>query len=281
MTSFQETVEAFREATSGRASDVPLARSALIVAQSEDPAVEPEQYERELQEIARTLEARIHPSDDPRIQLEAAGTLLFGELGFHGNRARYSEIENLLLHEVIARRTGIPVTLAIIYIEVCQRAGLNVRGVGLPGHVVARLDTDDAEPFFIDVFHGGRLLTSEDCRQVVREIYGRRTHFRDYYLEPITPRQMLQRLLHNLKARALQDGDEDRAGRAIDLLLALFPWELDELRDRGMLRERLGDYPAALDDLQQYVRYRAGARDIETVSEAVRSLRRHIGVDRG
>src|SRR5690606_1313241 len=111
--------------------------AALLVAQSESPALDPDRYERELQEIARTLEARIHPSDDPRIQLETAATLLFGELGFHGNRARYSEIENLLLHEVIARRTGIPVTLAIIYIEVCQRAGLNVRGVGLPGHVVA------------------------------------------------------------------------------------------------------------------------------------------------
>ena len=86
---------------------------------------------------------------------------------------------------------------------------------------------------------------------------------------------MIQRLLHNLKAGALQQGDEDRAARAIDFLLALYPWDLDEIRDRGMLRERLGELRSALTDLEQYVRYRPGARDIQTVAEAVRSLRRH------
>jgi regulator of sirC expression with transglutaminase-like and TPR domain len=129
----------------------------------------------------------------------------------------------------------------------------------------------------VDPFHRGRELSEEECRQLVRSVFGRRTPFREHFLEPVTSRQLIQRLLHNLKAGYLQRADEDRAGRVIDLLLAMFPWDLDEVRDRGMLRERIGDYPAALEDLEQYVRYRAGARDIQTVSESVRSLRRQTG----
>src|SRR5690606_37803037 len=98
--------------------------------------------------------------------------------------------------------------------------------------------------------------------------------FKDYHLTSLQPRQMLQRLLHNLKAGYLQRGEEERAGHVIDLLLVLFPWDLDEIRDRGMLRERLGDAAAALDDLEQYVHYRPGARDTQMVSETVKSLRR-------
>ena len=123
---------------------------------------------------------------------------------------------------------------------------------------------------------GGRLLSADDCRQLVRETYGRRMTFHDHYLSAVTPRQLLQRLLHTLKAHALQQADEERAGRAIELLLAMYPWDLDQLRDRGMLNERLGDYRSALADLEQYVRFRTGARDIDTVSQAVRSLRQHV-----
>ena len=136
--------------------------------------------------------------------------------------------------------------------------------------------TGRSEPAYIDVARAGRLLSADDCRQLVREMYGRRMAFHDHYLSAVTPRQLLQRLLHNLKGRALQQGDEERAGRAIELLMAMYPWDLDQVRDRGMLNERLGDYRSALADLEQYVRFRGGARDIETVSQAVRSLRRHV-----
>ena len=93
-------------------------------------------------------------------------------------------------------------------------------------------------------------------------------------------RSVIQRLLHNLKSGYLQRGDEDRAARTIELLLAMFPWDLDEVRDRGMLRERIGAYEDALHDLEHYVQYRIGARDIQTVTEAVRSLRRQTGYER-
>jgi regulator of sirC expression with transglutaminase-like and TPR domain len=278
---FVETLERFRSAVSGPADEVPLGRGALLVAQAQYPGLDIDGYERRLQQLAEVLAPRLDGASDAPARVKVANDLLFSELGFYGNDEQYDDVRNLFLNDVIERRTGIPITLAIVYIEVCQRAGLDVRGVGLPGHVVARIEEPEGESLYIDVFRGGLLLSAGDCRRLVRDTHGPRTEFRDHFLSAVTTRQLLQRLLHNLKARALQSGDEERAARAIDLLLAMYPWDLDDLRDRGMLRERLGDYPAALDDLERYVHYRAGAPDIETVSEAMRSLRRHVRPDRG
>ncbi len=284
MSAFDATLDRFGEAVSGPATEVPLARPALLIAQAEHPGIDIDAYEQRLDDMATALRERLDRRDDGVAPAETVNSWLFTELGFRGNELDYDDRRNLLLDEVLDRRIGIPVTLAIVYVEVCQRAGIDARGVGLPGHVVVRVDGEGGEggdPSFVDVFRGGRRLSEDDCRALVREVYGRRTPFRDSYLCAVTSRQLLQRLLHNQKARALQAGDEDRAGRAIELLLALFPWDLDELRDRGMLRERLGDYPAALSDLEHYVRHRADARDIQTVTEAVRSLRRQVAADAG
>ena len=281
MNEFPETLERFRSAVGGPAGEVPLGRGALLVAQAEYPALDIDGDERRLQQLAEALAPRLGGASDAPARVRVANDLLFSELGFCGNDEQYDDVRNLFLNDVLERRTGIPVTLAIVYIEVCQRAGLDVRGVGLPSHVVTRLEAPAGEPLYIDVFRGGRLLSASDCRRLVRETYGRRIEFGDHFLSAVTARQLLQRLLHNLKVRALQSGDEERAARAIDMLLAMYPWDLDELRDRGVLRERMGDYRAALGDLERYVHYRVGAPDIEKVSEALRSLRRHVGAGRG
>ena len=293
MTPFADVLERFRAAVAGPADAVPLARAALLIAQAERPGLDLDPYSEQLAEWSAALEARVHPAAEPSAQLEAANQLLFGELGFHGNEDDYADPRNLLLDHVIERRTGIPVTLAIVYVEVCRRAGLDVRGVGLPGHVIVRhgespgardpaadhgaTTSHEATPY-IDVFRGGTLLSVADCERIVRSIYGGRTPFEMHNLDAVTPRQLLRRLLHNLKAGALRRGDEGQAGRAIELLLALAPWDLEEIRDRGRLRERLGDYATALPDLETYLRHRPAARDAQTIAESVRSLRRHTGV---
>ena len=307
MTPFEQTLASFREAVAGPPHEVALTRAALLIGQAEQPGLDIDRYERALADISTTLRERLKAeSGEPGTAgtgtrtdtrratgpVHALNTLLFEELGFAGDQAHYTDPHNLLLHEVIDRRAGIPVTLAIIHVAVGHAAGVDLRIVGLPGHVVTSLPAPappaappadgpgTASPAcFFDPFRRGAELTAEDCRRMVRSIYGRRSRFRDHFLEPITPRQTLQRVLHNLKAGALRDGDEERASRTIELLLTMFPWDLDEIRDRGMLRERLGQYPAALTDLQHYVRHRAGARDINTVAETVRTLRRHTGAD--
>ncbi len=287
---FDRILDEFRRVTSGPADEVPLARAALVAAQSEYPDLDVDAFERRIQDIAETLEQQLARGDvrsHPRRTVMTVNQLLFRELGFRGNVDHYDDPRNLYLNEVLSERQGIPVTLAIIYAEVCQRVGLDVQPVGLPGHVICRYrpDTEDADDagasdendLLLDVFSGGRLLTRDDCQTLVRNIFGSRITFKDHHLTSLQPRQVLQRLLHNLKAGYLQRGEEERAGRVIELLLVLFPWDLDEIRDRGMLRERLGENESALDDLERYVQYRPGARDIQVVRETVRSLRRHTG----
>ena len=282
MTTFEETLALFREAVSGPAEEVPLARAALVIAQSEYPDLDIDAYERRLQDMADTLAHQLGRDPErqtPHFVVRGINRYLYRELGFLGNSELYDDPKNLYLNEVLSERLGIPVTLAILYAEVCQRVGLDVRPVGLPGHVICRYTpagvTDEADAILIDVFNFGRLLTARDCQVLLRNIFGARVPFKEHYLASLSPRQVIQRLLHNLKAGYLQRGDEDRAARVIDLLITMFPWDLDEIRDRGMLRERLGEVDSALRDLEEYVRFRAGARDIQTVTEAVRSLRRH------
>ena len=279
MSGLAETLERFRAAIAGPPQEVPLARSALLIASAEYPALDVDGCERRLDELAARLAGTLQPAGEPAAGVDAANDLLFSQLGFHGDEQDYDDPGNLYLNDVLDRRAGIPVTLAIIYIEVCQRAGLDMRAVGLPGHVVVRLEPPAGDEPYIDVFRAGRRLSADQCRRLVRAAYGRRVRLRDSFLSAVTPRQLIQRLLHNMKARALQSGDEERAARAIEFLLTMHPWDLDELRDRGMLRERLGAYAAALADLEPYVRHRPDARDFQTVSEAVRSLRRHVGAD--
>jgi regulator of sirC expression with transglutaminase-like and TPR domain len=288
--SFEQTLDEFRRVTSGPPDEVPLARAALVAARAEYPDLDLDAYEQRIQDMAETLEQQLSRDgvrEHPRRTVMAVNQLFFRELGFRGNTEHYDDPRNLYLNHVLSERTGIPVSLAIVYAEVCQRVGMDVQPVGLPGHVICRYRPEDAAgnleagpdagDLLLDVFAGGRLMTAADCQALVRNIFGSRIAFKDYYLASLQPRQVLQRLLHNLKAGYLQRGDEERAGRVIELLLVLFPWDLDEIRDRGMLRERLGESASALDDLEQYLQYRPGARDIQVVQETVRSLRRHVG----
>ena len=281
---YEVTLAAFSEAVAGNADSIPLARTALLIAQTERPGLDVDAYERRLADIAETLEQQLAQRgrrSTPRLITRTINQLLFRELGFRGDTERYDDPRNLYLDHVLDERKGIPVTLALIYSEIAQRVGLNIAPVGLPGHVIVRYQpegtTEDYDALLVDVFSGGRPLTQRDCQVLVRNRFGARAEFKPHYLAALTPRQVLQRLLHNLKAGYLQRGDEERAQRVIELLLTLFPWDLDEIRDRGMLRERLGAYPEALTDLEQYVQYRPGARDIQTVTETVRSLRRYAG----
>jgi regulator of sirC expression with transglutaminase-like and TPR domain len=285
------TIDAIRDRlsriTGGPADEVPLARTALLIAQSEYPDLDVDDYERRLQTIAEDLERLLAAADglerSPRRAPLVVNQHLYRELGFRGNDSAYDDPRNLYLNYVLDERTGIPVTMAIVYSELCQRAGLDVRPVGLPGHVICRYQpagTDDPrDGILLDVFNLGRVLTERDCQVLVRNTFGSGEPFRAHYLTSMTPRQVLQRLLHNLKVGYLRRGDEERAARVIELTLALFPWDLDEIRDRGMLRERLGEVDLALEDLERYVAFRPGARDIQTVAETVRSLRRHARPD--
>ncbi len=292
---FQDACATFRTVTDGAPDDVPLARGALLIALAEHPDLDVHAYEQRIARISEEARRRLAATAGDPLPARAAPLheLLFDELGFHGDEQRSGSVEALLLSGVLDARRGMPVTLALLYAEVGRRAGLPTDVVGLPGHVIARLGAPPppgAEPppegseeaagdagttTLVDVFAGGRLLSATDCRAMVRRIYGGRTDASPHMLAAITARQVLQRMILTLKALALEEGDEERRGRALELQLALFPWDLDGIRERGLLRERSERYADAIPDLEAYVRHRPAAPDAHAVAEALRTARAH------
>ena len=290
---FQEACAAFRALTDGPPDDVPLARGALLIALAEQPGLDVGAYEQRIARIGEEARRRLAATVGDPLPARAAPLheLLFDELGFHGDEQRSGSVAGLLLSGVLDERRGMPVTLALLYAEVGRRAGLPTDVVGLPGHVIARLGAPPppgAEPeggqegagdagatTLVDVFAGGRLLSAADCRTMVRSIYGGRTSASPHMLAAITARQVLQRMILTLKALAAEEGDDERRGRALELQLALFPWDLDGIRERGLLRERSERYAEAIPDLESYVRHRPAAPDAHAVAEALRTARAH------
>ena len=280
----------------GPPDEVPLARGALLIALAERPGLDVNAYEERIARIAEEARRRLSATAGDPLPARAAPLheLLFDELAFHGDEQHSGSGETLLLSDVLDSRRGMPITLALLYAEIGRRAGLPADVVGLPGYVIARLGAPpepDAEPprdgdagaptgeagvpTHVDVFGGGRLLSIADCRTIVRRIYGGRTVASPHMLAAITSRQVLQRMILTLKALTPEDDNDERRGRALELQLALFPWDLDGIRERGLLRERCERYAEAIPDLEAYVRYRPAAPDAHTVAEALRTARAH------
>ena len=290
---FAATRDAFAAAVQGPPMEVPLVRCALLIAQAERPVLDVDAYEQRIDAIAEEAQNRLQVTEGDPLPRRAVPLheFFFDELGFQGDDEHYGSLSTLLLSDVLDTRRGMPVTLALLYVEICRRAGLPADVVGLPGHVIARLGDPPQSPelsntygnsfessealALVDVFAGGRLLSTEDCRSIVHRIYGGRAALRPHTLTAITPRQTLQRIIANLQGRSLEEGNEERASRATELLLALFPWDLDGIRDRGMRHERLGRYAEAIPDLECYVRHRPAAPDTRTVAESLRTAHSH------
>jgi regulator of sirC expression with transglutaminase-like and TPR domain len=203
---------------------------------------------------------------------ETLNTFLFDEQGFAGNKDAYYDPRNSFLNEVLDRRLGIPITLSTIYMEIGRRVGFEVEGIGLPGHFLLR-HVGSEDSFYIDAFHRGVLLSAQDCRTRLQEMYNASLPFRPEFLEPVTKRQVLTRMLHNLKGIYIQEGDYSRALAATDRILLLNPASVCELRDRGLLYFRLECFQNALRDLDAYLDGAPKAEDADEVNEHVHALR--------
>ena len=278
-----------------KAADRPgpdLAAPAFLVARVEYPRLDPGPY---LDELDRMGDAALHRvaseslADGPLgARVDALNRYLFNELGFFGNRDHYDDPRNSCLNEVIDRRTGIPITLSLVYIEVARRAGLRAEGINFPGHFLVRirpdLHTDDPEEgLIVDPFHGGALLTEPDCRSLLRRHLGDDAAFAPSLLAAATRRPILIRMLLNLKRLYVQMRSFPQARQVTDLLLALTPSSLIELRDRGLLAYHMQDFTAALRDLERFLKLAPQAQldeeqraENEQVWEHVKTLKRRV-----
>jgi regulator of sirC expression with transglutaminase-like and TPR domain len=230
--------------------EVDLARASLLVACDEYPELELDPYLQRLDTMAAAVRGRL--GDTPEVVVAGLNRLLFEEEGFRGNTREYYDPRNSFLNDVLDRRTGIPITLSTVYIAVGRRAGVEVHGVGLPGHFVVRVVAAGGDAL-VDPFNGGTVLTPQDCQDRLDRIYGGRVRMAADMLAPCPPRAVLGRTLRNLKAIYLKADDHERALRTAELLVLLNPGAMEEVRDRGLVLAALECYALAAADLEAYV----------------------------
>ena len=266
-----------------------LAPAALVIARVENPHLDPDPYLARLDAMGdaarRVIERHASSTGDmsPQSGVKALNEYLFDELGFTGNREKYEDPRNSCLNEVLERRTGIPLTLSIVYMEVARRAGLHMDGVNFPGHFLVRCPQAHSAHLVIDPFHAGALLSEHNCRLLLQKHVGSEVAFSRSLLAPATRDQILVRMLLNLKRIYVHMRSFPQARDVTELLLALTPSALSELRDRGLLAYQLNDVTGALKDLQAYLKLSSMSEpDKETkaehqqIWEHVKTLRRRV-----
>jgi regulator of sirC expression with transglutaminase-like and TPR domain len=248
-----------------------LARAALLVGKEEEPrAFEVERCLARLDVMGEEARARIERGAGSRV--EALNRYLFEEQGFAGNVADYYDPRNSMLHRVLERRLGIPITLSIVYMEVGLRAGVRVEAVGLPGHFIVRAyEWEGAEGTLVDPFNR-KVTDEEECRQRIGGIYDGAITLGPEHLRATGVRATLARLLGNLKAVYVQAQLFQRALAAVERILLVTPNDLEERRDRGMLLAQLNRMSEAVADTQTYLNLAPDAPDADSVREQLKKM---------
>lgn len=249
-----------------------LARAALLVAAESDPRVDVDHQLHTLESWAAELKARIDPDWNNLQKLARLRSFVFEDLGFKGDSRDYFSPSNSLLNQVMERRMGVPLTLSIIFMELGWRVGIPFEGVGFPGHFLVRL-TGEPRDLVLDPFNHARTMHEEDCRRLLDEVTGGRLEFDGRLLASVTKRDMITRLLLNLKGAYLRANQDEGALAAVERLLLIHPEDLDEVRDRGLLLYRMQRFGAALDALNAYLAGRPDAPDRDAIAQHVVALR--------
>jgi regulator of sirC expression with transglutaminase-like and TPR domain len=256
----------------GRTEELSLDRAALELAGIEYPGLDIEPFIGILDSYAVELSERLAGRSGGPDFVEAANQYLFEELGFTGNVGNYYDPRNSCLNEVLTTRTGIPITLSVVYLEIGRRLVRPVHGIGLPGHfLVEYRDADFAA--FIDVFHGGRVLTMAECFALARQSTGVPLGDDPRMLAPTGKRQILARMLHNLRGVYFHRRAYSKALQTLNLLVAADPHAAEEYKLRGMVHLQMQNLAAARADLETYLRLAPEAADRAEIEQRLRSLR--------
>ncbi len=272
---FYGTMGTLLDLLSGRDASWPLDRAALELATLEFPEIEAEAFVGLLNSHAAELRERLNDAQDGETYVHEANRYLFDELGFRGNTSDYYDPKNSCLNQVLTARTGIPITLSLVYMEIARRLGRPVAGIGLPGHFVVRYD-DGLYSTFIDPFHGGRLLAADDCFELAREVSQVEVGRDRRWLAPVTKRDLLLRMLRNFSAAYASRGQTEKAIEALNLLIRANPDSPDEYRQRGILQTQAGRMVAAKQDLARYLALVKSPEERERAQRAVHEIQQWI-----
>lgn len=253
---------------------IDLAQAALLIAAEEDTHVDVAHYLALLDELGRDGAARI--ASQPGAGVEAFNQFMFEEKRFRGNDDQYYDPHNSFLHDVLDRRVGIPITLSIVYMAIGNRAGLETQGVGMPGHFIVRArEAGSLEAALVDPFDG-RMIDREDCQARLDELFEGNLILTEEHLRKSGSREILVRLLTNLKAIYTRARLYRKALGVVERLLLLRPGDTAEQRDRGALLAHLDQMPEAIMATQMYLQLSPQASDADDVKEQLHIMQRQM-----
>ena len=238
----------------------------------EYPELDISKYIEKLNEIGNSLKFSIKKNDNPTYKISMLNEHLFEHFGFKGDKDDYYNPKNNFLNDVIEKKSGIPITLSIIYTEIAKHIGLDLRIVGFPSHILVKY----GEEMILDPFNGGKLLSIDDLRNILYQSYGDEVEFSPEFLNEIEPEKILIRITRNLKNSYVQSFAYDMAMRCINMILALEPISSEEIRDKGILEDRLLNHDQALTCLNQYLEINPNAEDVDFVLDLIKSIREKI-----
>jgi regulator of sirC expression with transglutaminase-like and TPR domain len=249
-----------------------LALGALLIACEEYPELDVARHVARLDELGTAARSALGHGGALADRVTALGEYLCRREGFHGNTREFYDPRNSFLNDVLDRRTGIPITLSAVFMEVGRRAGLEMQGVGFPGHFLVKVEHADGE-LVVDPFNGGALLSKADCQTRLDRVYGGKLRLDPDMLAPVGPRLMLFRMLRNLKAIYTRSEDHLRLLRVLDLLVLLGHGGAEDRRDRGLAYAALDCYVPAADDLEAYLSLAPAAVDATAIAARIVDLR--------
>lgn len=268
----------FRQAVDRVEDKIDLGRAALTIALTDYPNLDIAAYLARIDRLALEVTHRgASGSADLYVSLAALNEVLFKQHGFRGNQDDYYDPRNSFLNQVIERKQGMPITLSVLYMEVAQRIGIVLDGVGFPGHFLVKHALDGAE-LLIDPFHQGEVKSRQDLRGMLERLYGGTVALRSEFLKATSKKDILKRMLFNLKAIYLKSDNLVKLLAVLDQLIILEPAATEEIRDRAMVFLRLELFSQARADLEAYLRLAPEAKDAAAVREQLVRLAKQVTV---
>ncbi len=265
----------FRQAVDRGEDKIDLGRAALTIALSDYPDLDIAAYLARIDQLAVEVTQRCDGSAEVYNSIAALNYVLFQQYGFRGNSDDYYDPKNSFLNEVIERKTGIPITLSILYMEVAQRVGLAIEGVGFPGHFLVKHAQNGVE-IVIDPFQQGDIKSREDLTRMLGGLYGGTVEFHDEYLKPASKKEILRRMLGNLKGIYAKTNDLVKLLSVLDQAIILDPGSAGEVRDRAGIYLRLECFAQARADFEYYLKLAPEAKDAAAVREQLVDLAKQV-----
>ena len=254
-------------------SEVDLARAALTLARIRYPELDDAPTLRWLDGRAREASERLGGAEEPDATVSAISGVLFEGWGFEGNRADYYDPRNSFLNDVIARRTGIPITLSVIYMEIAKRLQAPIYGVGLPTHFIVKYH-DARRRIYVDPFHEGRVLNRQGCRNLVKRLSGRAVELTDLHFAAVENRSIILRMCNNLRDIFLNARQLTNGLAVIETILALAPESPEEIKQTAWLYHELGQRAKALEAIEHYSELHPETEEGEDLDEWSENIRR-------